>query len=110
MEQFEVNGGLRSSSENGAMAAANQNLVGTRVRKLRTVANLSQEALSARCQAVGWDISRGTFAKIESGLRRVNDAEVVILAKALRCEVSALLEGVTVSKAVAVARQGDSES
>jgi transcriptional regulator with XRE-family HTH domain len=92
------------------MAATNQNLVGPRVRKLRTAANLSQETLSARCQAVGWDISRGTFAKIESGLRRVNDAELVILAKVLRCEVAGLLEGATVREAVAIARHGDAGS
>jgi transcriptional regulator with XRE-family HTH domain len=92
------------------MAAANQNLAGKRVRKLRVAAKLSQETLSARCQSLGWDISRGTFAKIESGLRRVNDAELVILAKALRCEVAALLEGATIRNAAAIARHGDAES
>lgn len=92
------------------MALTNQNLVGPRVQKLRTTAKLSQEFLSARCQTLGWDISRGTFAKIESGLRRVNDAELVILAKALHCEVADLLHGTTIRNAIAVARHGDTES
>ncbi|MES2920634.1 MAG: helix-turn-helix transcriptional regulator [Verrucomicrobiota bacterium] len=66
--------------------------------------------LAARCQAVGWDISRGTFTRIESGLRRVNDAELVNLAKVLRCGVADLLEEATVRKAVAIARHVDTES
>lgn len=68
---------------------------------------MSQEALSGRCQAAGWDVSRGTFAKIEAGLRRVNDAEIVILAKALRCTVSDLLDGFPVRQVTGVVRQGD---
>ena len=67
-------------------------------------AGLTQEALAARCQTQGWDISRGTFSKIESGLRRVNDAEVVILAKTLRCTVAELLEGFSTRAVIAVVR------
>lgn len=68
------------------MAAANiQNLVGPQVRRLRIVAGLSQEALSAKLQLAGWDISRGGLSKIEACLRRVNDAELWVLAKVLSC-------------------------
>lgn len=92
------------------MAVDRQNLVGERVRKLRDAAKLSQEALSARCQTLGWVINRGTFAKIEAGLRRVNDAEVLVLAKALRCGVADLFEGISVKKAAAIARHGDTSA
>ena len=68
---------------------------------------MSQDALSAKCQAAGWDVSRGTFAKIEAGLRRVNDAEVVILAKVLKLTVADLLEGFPAREVSAVVRQGE---
>lgn len=82
-------------------------MVGVRVRKLRMEAGLSQDALSAKCQAAGWDVSRGTFAKIEAGLRRVNDAEVVTLAKVMKLTVSDLLDDFPAKVVAAVVRQGD---
>ncbi|MBB5353841.1 transcriptional regulator with XRE-family HTH domain [Haloferula luteola] len=89
------------------MESGQQNLVGTRVRKLRLGAELSQETFAARCQTQGWDVSRGTFAKIEAGLRRVTDAELVIMAKVLRCSVERLLEGLTSKEISRVLRQGE---
>jgi len=89
------------------MTPSRQNLVGVRVRKFRMDAGLSQEALSAKCQTAGWDVSRGTFSKIEAGLRRVNDAEVVILAKVMKLTVSDLLDGFPAKEVVTVVRQGD---
>ncbi len=65
------------------MAADRQNLVGKRVRTLRMTAGLSQEAFSARLQLAGWDLSRAGLSKIEAGLRRVNDAELWVLAGTL---------------------------
>ena len=67
-----------------------QNLVGPVVRKLRMSAGLSQDAFAARLQVAGWDISRGGVSKIEARLRRVNDAELMILARALKCDLAAL--------------------
>lgn len=107
MEHFRTASRLGSSSEYGAMASGRQNLVGARVRKLRMEAGLSQDALSARCQAAGWDVSRGTFAKIEAGLRRVNDAEILILAKVMKLTVSDLLDGFLSNEVAAVLRQGE---
>ena len=43
-----------------------------------------QRDLCARCQVAGFDLSRESLAKIESGFRVVSDAEVVLLAWALR--------------------------
>ena len=63
-----------------------QNVVGAQVRKLRYARDLSQDELSARCNVFGWDISRGTLAKIEAGVRCVKDAELYVLAKVLKTE------------------------
>ncbi|MEI7912293.1 MAG: helix-turn-helix transcriptional regulator [Verrucomicrobiota bacterium] len=72
------------------MAASTQNLVGPQVRRLRLAAGLSQEALAAKLQLAGWDLSRGGLSKIEAGLRRVNDAEIWVLAGVLSCPLADL--------------------
>ena len=67
-----------------------QNLVGPTVRKLRMAAELSQEALAAKLQVAGWDLTRAGLSKIEARLRRVNDAELLVLSKVLKCDVADL--------------------
>lgn len=67
-----------------------QNVVGPVVRKLRMDAGLSQEALAARLQLAGWDITRAGLSKIEAKLRRVNDAELLVLARVLKVSVADL--------------------
>lgn len=69
------------------------NRVGPAVRLLRERQALTQEQLVARCNLLGWDISRGTLAKIESQVRRVTDYEVFWLAEALRVSVNDLFSG-----------------
>lgn len=66
------------------------NITGNQVRKLRSQLDLSQEQLSAKCQRVGLDISRGTLAKIEAGVRCVSDQEALLLAQALGVGVADL--------------------
>ena len=66
------------------------NQVGPQVRKLREQAGMTQDQFTARCNLVGFNISRGTLAKIESQVRRVTDQEVALLAKALKVEISKL--------------------
>jgi transcriptional regulator with XRE-family HTH domain len=68
-----------------------QNIVGPQIRKLRYQQGLTQEMFAARCAILGWDLSRGTLSKIEAQLRCVTDSELVILAKALKVEVNAVL-------------------
>ena len=70
--------------------AATQNLVGPQIRKLRYQQELTQDLLAARCTRLGLDISRGTLAKIEAQLRCVTDAELRILATALRVNLEML--------------------
>ena len=59
------------------------NVVGPQVRKLRNKLDLTQEALAARCQLHGLDISRGTLSQIEARLRRVADSELFRLSVVL---------------------------
>jgi transcriptional regulator with XRE-family HTH domain len=87
------------------MAAKPQNLVGPQVRRIRTESGLSQEALAAKLQVAGWDLSRGGLSKIEAGLRRVNDAELWVLAQTLSCPMADLFP-VRPKRLAAVLRQG----
>ena len=66
------------------------NVVGPRVRQLRESQGMTQEEFAARCNVNGWDVSRGTVAKIESQVRRVTDEEVAQLAKILGVDLKAL--------------------
>lgn len=69
------------------------NIIGPNIRDKRIKLGLSQKDLVARCNLLGWDISRGTLAKIESKTRKLSDGEVLCLAKALKVKVGDLFEG-----------------
>ena len=68
------------------------NIIGPQVQNLREVQNLTQDQLAAQLNQLGWDISRGTFAKIECQRRQVTDQEVFLLAKALKVSIEKLFE------------------
>lgn len=68
-----------------------QNIVGSICRSIRKKHGWKQHDLIARCQMMGWALSRETLAKIESGFRRVNDAEVALLARVLNVKPEVLL-------------------
>ena len=68
------------------------NVIGPQVKRLREESNMTQEELTAQCNLLGWNISRGTLAKIESQVRRVTDSEVALMAEALKVEISELYE------------------
>jgi transcriptional regulator with XRE-family HTH domain len=76
------------------------NLIGSKVNLLRKNKKLTQEDLVAKCNLLGWNISRGTLAKIESKCRCISDAEVYLLAQALQVGVNQLYETVTVEMAL----------
>lgn len=67
-----------------------RNVVGPQIRRLRNAANLTQEQFTARCGVLGWRLSRSTLAKIEAQVRCVSDAELFVLARALRKEIEQL--------------------
>lgn len=76
------------------------NIIGSAVRQIRESKNLTQEQMVAHCQLLGWSISRGTLAKIESKVRCVTDKEVLLLANALKIEVNALYDTLTITDAL----------
>ena len=61
-----------------------QNVGGPQIRRLRDTAGLTQEQFTARCNRIGFDVSRGTLAKIEAAVRCVSDKELLLLARVLR--------------------------
>lgn len=69
-----------------------KNIVAAQCKRLRHQFGWTQNDLVARCQMMEWMISRATLAKIEGGFRRVNDAEVALLARALNTTPNALLD------------------
>ena len=50
--------------------------VGKNIRKYRKDRGMTQEQLSAQLQLYGCDISRGTLAKIEAGIRHISVEEL----------------------------------
>jgi len=67
------------------------NIVGPQISRLREAQGLSQAALAAKCQLLGWDISRDILARIEGQIRCVTDAELVFLARSLAVSIDGLL-------------------
>ena len=67
------------------------NLVGPQVRKFRMRKNCTQEALAAKLQVEGWDVSRESLAKLEAQFRRVPDCELLFLARVLGVSANDLL-------------------
>ena len=66
------------------------NIIGDNVKKIRKQRGWTQDQLTAKCNLVGFNISRGTLAKIESKVRRVVDSEVQLLAMALQITIDEL--------------------
>lgn len=68
------------------------NLVGNRVRELRTRRGWSQQTLSAKLETLAVYICRGSVSRIEDKQRTVTDIELYGLAKALGVRVEDLFE------------------
>src|ERR1043165_2581618 len=86
-EQFASSGRVGSSSK---MEHSRQNFVGSTIRKLRSARDLTQEMLSARCGVAGYEISRGTLAKIEAEIRGITDVELFVVARVLGVKIEEL--------------------
>lgn len=68
-----------------------RNVIGVEVRNHRLQQNLSQQDLAVRCNLCGFDIGRETVSQIERGVRGVSDLEMILLSKALRVKISAII-------------------
>jgi len=51
-------------------------IIGENIRKARNAMDMTQEGLAAKLQILDCDISRGTLAKIEAGIRHISVEEI----------------------------------
>lgn len=67
----------------------NNNIVGKRISIARKIHNppMTQEDLVRELQLKGFNMERGAIAKIETGIRKVSDYEILNIAKVLDLEV-----------------------
>ena len=70
----------------------NMNLIGQRIRELRTERGLSQQVLSNRLETLAIYICRGSISRIEDKQRTVTDMELWGLAKVLGVPIENLFE------------------
>ncbi len=57
--------------------------IGENIRKARVAFGMTQEQLAAKIQLLECDISRGTLAKIEAGIRHISVQELSAIKEAL---------------------------
>lgn len=55
--------------------------IGQNIKRLRISKNMTQDALAAKLQLEGCDITRSAIAKIEVGQRHVYPDEIILLKK-----------------------------
>jgi len=65
----------------------NLNVVGPQIRLLRLRRNWTQQHLAKMVCELGWKLTRGTIAKMETTELRVTDCDLLLLAKALDVSV-----------------------
>ena len=69
-----------------------QNMVGSKIRKLRMEQKMSQQTLSDRLETMAIYICRGSISRIEDKQRTVTDIELHGLAKVLGVSIEDLFE------------------
>lgn len=68
------------------------NISGQNIREYRQAAGLSQEALAAKLQVAGLNLSQKAISRIETGERVVADFELLRFSEIFQVPVSALLQ------------------
>ena len=68
-----------------------KNLIGSYICRLRKERQLSQRALAAKLQVLGYDFSELTILRIEKGIRLVTDIELKILCEFFQVTPNQLL-------------------
>ena len=69
-----------------------QNMVGSKIRKLRMEQKMSQQTLSDRLETMAIYICRGSISRIEDKQRTVTDIELYGLAKVLGVSIEELFK------------------
>lgn len=68
-----------------------KNIIGNKVKELRTAQGISQRTLAARLQTEGFEFTDLTILRIEQGKRFVPDYEIVAIANYFRVSTDFLL-------------------
>ena len=58
--------------------------IGKNIKNLREKANMTQDALAAKLQLFGCDITRSAIAKIEVGQRHIYPDEIILIKEILK--------------------------
>ncbi len=71
-----------------------KNLIGERLRLLRTTAKLSQRDLANRLQLIGIDMDKNVITRIETNKRYVTDFELQALKEIFNVSYDYLIDGI----------------
>ena len=74
------------------MNLAIEKIVGQNIKRLREREGFTQEALSAKMQLEGCDITRSALAKIEVGQRHLYSDEIILIKKILNVSYDEIFE------------------
>ena len=66
--------------------------VGNNIRRIREAKGMTQDALAAKLQLLGCDITRSAVAKIEVGQRHLYPDEIILIRKILNTTFDAIFE------------------
>lgn len=70
------------------------NIIGSKIKEIRTKEKITQEDLCARMQVMGFQISRSDISKLENGKKLITDFEVLGFSKALKVNITDLYKDV----------------
>lgn len=73
-----------------------RNLIGTNLKNIRRINNLSQEQLIAQLNLLGLDLDRTSLSRIENHNREVYDYELVYFSKALKVSILDLYKDIEI--------------
>lgn len=63
------------------------NIAGKNIKRIRKEKKITQEALCARMQIMGFKLSRTDISKLENGKRSISDLEIIGFSNALKIEL-----------------------
>ncbi len=66
--------------------------VGKNIRKIREARGMTQDALAAKLQLMGCDLTRSAVAKIEVGQRHLYPDEIILLRRILNTTYEEILD------------------
>lgn len=70
-----------------------KNLIGTRLKQLRSENNLSQRDLARQLQLIGFDMDKNVITRIETNKRYVTDIELRALKQIFNVSYDYLIDG-----------------